>query len=296
MRKLGFAILLLLVGCSQQSNKSSEVMPQSSPDQARTTGSTTVPQALSGVSPAATAARMIIRQATITLIVDDAGESLRRIVALVTSRGGYVAETRQWRENNQIRAKAILRIPADALDEVLPEIHKGAIRVESESVTGQDVSEEYSDLSAQLRNLQATETELRELLATVRRRTQKAADVLEVYNELTKVRGEIERIQGRMKYLAQLTAMSTIQLELIPDVLAKPVVEPGWRPIAVVKNSSRALVNALKWLTEAGIWVVVFLVPLGVLGLGAVFLLRLVWNRLQPLRTRIAHRMRKPAG
>ena len=59
----------------------------------------------------------------------------------------------------------------------------------------------------------------------------KAEDVLKVYQELTKVRGEIERVKGRMQYLGNLAALAIVTIELIPDILAKPVVEPGWRPL-----------------------------------------------------------------
>ncbi|HUO84497.1 MAG TPA: DUF4349 domain-containing protein, partial [Thermoanaerobaculia bacterium] len=226
------------------------------------------------------AARMIIRTATITLVVVDAPESLGRIVTLIEQEGGYVAETRQWRENDQMRVTATLRVPSARLFDVLPRIREEAIRVESEAVTGQDVSEEFSDLGAQLENLQATETELRELLSTVRQRTQKAADILEVHKELTRVRGEIERIEGRMRYLSQMTDFSTIHVDLIPDVLARPVVEPGWRPLAAAREASRSLVNSLQWIAEAGIWIVVFILPLLLVLAVLLILVRWIWTLL----------------
>ncbi len=167
---------------------------------------------------------------------------------------------------------------------MVADIQKQAIRVESESISAQDISEEYTDLSAQLINAQATEKELRELLTTVRQRTQKAADVLEVYSELTKVRGEVERLRGRISYLSQTVALATINLDLIPDVLAKPVVEPGWRTAAVFRESARSLVSTLKTLAEAGIWLIVYLLPIGfIFALGALIVWR-IWRyiRRQP--------------
>ena len=79
--------------------------------------------------------------------------------------------------------------------------------MERENIGGKDVTEEYSDLGAQLVNLEATQIELRELLTDARQKTQKAEDVLKVYQELTKVRGEIERVKGRMQYLGNLAAL-----------------------------------------------------------------------------------------
>jgi hypothetical protein len=155
-----------------------------------------------------------------------------------------------------------VRVPAEKFDQAMDGIRAVAVRVESESSSGQDVTEEYSDLSAQLRNLEATETELRELLATVRERTGKAEDILAVYRELTTIRGEIERVKGRMQYLERMTALATINVELIPDELQKPVVEEPWNPQVTLKEALRALVNAGRFLVDALIWLVVVVLPI----------------------------------
>lgn len=235
--------------------------------------------------PAPAAARMIIRNATMSLVVADAVDVLRKASALVESRGGYVAEERQWKERDQVRVSATLRVPAQQLAPALDAIRRLAVRVDSESITGQDVSQEFTDLGAQLKNLQATEAELRELLTTVRQRTQKAADIMEVYSELTKVRGEIETMQGRMQYLSQMTALSTISLDLVPDALAAPVVEPGWQPVATVKSAARALVNTLKSLADAAIWVTLYFLPIAVLFVLFALVIRAVWKAAASRRT-----------
>ena len=207
-------------------------------------------------------ARMIIKTADVSLVVADTETAMRAVTGLVTGMGGYVSSSESWRQGEQLRANITVRIPAGELDGALEAIKVLAVRVQRESIRGQDVTEEYSDLDAQLVNLEATENELRELLAEVRQRTQKAEDILQVYRELTQIRGEIERTKGRMRYLSNLTAMATLNLELIPDILAKPVVEPGWRPLETLKNAGRALVNALKGLADALIWLVIYVLPL----------------------------------
>ena len=209
--------------------------------------------------------RMIIRTADLSLVVTDAEPAMKSITDMVTGMGGYVADSSAWREGEQLRARMTVRIPAGDLDGAIAAIKALAVRVERENVSGQDVTEEYTDLDAQLVNLEATENELRELLAEVRQRTQKAEDILQVHRELTNIRGEIERVKGRMQYLSTLTALATLNIELIPDVLARPVVEPGWRPLETLKNASRALVNALKGLANALIWLVIYVLPLLIL-------------------------------
>ncbi len=207
------------------------------------------------------AERMIIRTADLSVVVTDAVQTQQYVVDTVNGLGGYIANSTSWREGEQLRARITVRVPAEKLDALLAAIKTQAVRVQQENIKGEDVTEEYSDLTAQLTNLEATEVELRELLAEVRQKTQKAEDVLAVYRELTTIRGEIERVKGRMQYLSTLTSLATANVELIPDVLAKPVVEPGWRPLETLKNAGRALTNALKGLVDALIWFVVAVLP-----------------------------------
>ncbi len=216
-------------------------------------------------APAGDAERMIIRTADLSVVVTDAAEAQQSVADTVSALGGYIADSSAWREGEQLRARMTVRVPAEKLDALLAAIKGTAVRVQQENVKGQDVTEEFSDLSAQLTNLEATEKELRELLTEVREKTQKAEDVLAVHRELTTIRGQIEQLKGRMQYLSTMTAMATANVELIPDVLAKPVVEPGWRPLETLKNAGRALVNTLKGLVDALIWIVVAVAPVLIL-------------------------------
>lgn len=226
----------------------------------RELASTAADKALAG-----DAKRMIIRTADLSIVVTDAAQAQKSVVDMVNGMGGYIANSSAWREGEQLRARMTIRVPADRLDVALAALKALAVRVQQENVKGQDVTEEFTDLQAQLTNLEATEVELRELLADVRQKTQKAEDVLAVYRELTTIRGEIERVKGRMQYLGTMTELATINVDLIPDVLAKPVVEPGWRPLETLKNAGRALVNTLKGAVDVLIWLVVVVVPVLIL-------------------------------
>jgi hypothetical protein len=172
-----------------------------------------------------------------------------------------VASSSIWRVDEQLRAKASLRVPADKLQATLAEMRRLAIRVDRENANGQDVTEEFTDLSAQLKNLEAAEQQLRELMAEVRQRTQKAEDILQIYRELEQKRMEIERVKGRMQYLNQRADLATINVELIPDALSRPVVEAGWRPAETVRNASRQLVQTMQGIAQAGIWLILYVVP-----------------------------------
>jgi hypothetical protein len=263
MGVLLWAVLLGVVGCSAAAPASIVA------DQAASSGPMPAP-ASGGVTREYEAAasvsddtnRMIIRNANMRIVVTDASQAVHEIDALVAGLGGYVADSSAWRDGEQLRARMTVRLPATSLDDALATIRSMAVSVQSENLGGQDVTEEFSDLSAQLVNLEATENELRELLSEVRQRTQRAEDILDVYRELANIRGEIERVKGRMQYLSTLTEMATLTIELIPDVLSRPVVEPGWRPQEELRNASRALVKGFQWIVKAAIWLILTVIPL----------------------------------
>lgn len=223
--------------------------------------------------------RMIVRTASIALVVKDVETSVTQIKGIVSELGGYVVDMRLWRDQEQLRGTVTVRVPAESLDDALSDFKGLAVKVERESSSSQDVTEEYFDLGAQLRNLEATEQELLELLATVRERTGRAEDILAVHRELTQIRGQIEQLQGRMQYLARTAAMSAVTIELIPDVLAAPITVGGWRPSETVSKALRALLQTLRLLVDAAIWVVLYLLPIAVVLLIPVAALWSLWRR-----------------
>lgn len=226
--------------------------------------------------------RMIIRTANVSMIVDDTSAAMEKITAAAEAVGGYVSDSKVWRDGEQLRGSIALRIPADRLSAALAVIRKLAVRIQSESVGSQEVTQEYIDLQSQLRNLEAAETELRQLMTTIRQNSRKASEVLEMYQQLSSIRSQIEQTKGRMRYLSQMTALATLQIDLVPNALAKPVVEAGWEPLVIVKNASRALVGALQSFASIVIWLVIYVVPvvliLGVIAFAMWRGITLVWQ------------------
>jgi hypothetical protein len=223
--------------------------------------------------------RMIIRTGNISLVVKDAGESLEEVEAIAKDLGGYVVSSNSWHQEEQLRANLTIRVPAGEFDEAMARLADLAIKVESRNVSTQDVTEEYTDLDARLRNLEATETELLELLTEVRERTSKAEDVLAVHREVSNIRGQIEQVKGRMQYLEKMTAMATINIELIPDVLARPIVVAGWRPSGTAANALRTLVTTLQFIVDASIWLIIYVLPTLVVIAIPFFILWMIWRR-----------------
>lgn len=223
--------------------------------------------------------RMIVRSSDIALVVKDTEDSVAKIKSIASELDGYVVDMRLWREQDQLRGTVTVRVPAESLDEALSRFKALAVKVERESGSSQDVTEEYSDLGAQLRNLEATEQELLELLATVRERTGKAEDILAVHRELTQIRGQIEQLKGRMQYLERTAALSAVTIELTPDVLAAPITVGGWRPSETVSRALRALLQTLRSLVDAAIWLALYVLPVAIVVLIPVAALWLLLRR-----------------
>jgi hypothetical protein len=115
--------------------------------------------------------------------------------------------------------------------------------IQSESITGQDVTEEYVDLESQLRNLESTEAQLLE----IQKKAETTEDVLAVFNELKNVRSEIELIKGRMEYLLESARLSSVTVELVAKASIEPVTIAGWEPQGIVRDALQALINAGKF-------------------------------------------------
>ena len=251
-----------------------------------------IPREAAGLGLEPLEERMIIWTGNVSLIVTDAGESLEQVEAIAKDLGGYVVNSNSWHQEEQLRANLTIRVPAEEFDAAMARLEDLAIRVEHRNVSTQDVTEEYTDLDARLRNLEATETELLELLTEVRERTSKAEDILAVHREITSIRGQIEQLKGRMQYLEKMTAMATINVELIPDVLAKPLVVAGWRPTGTAANALRTLIKTLQRIVDAALWVIIYVLPTLVVIAIPFFILWTIWRRWR--RSKMKERRAEP--
>jgi Rad3-related DNA helicase len=230
----------------------------------------------------ATQDRMIIFTVNMEVVVKDTAEAMAQIESLADEMGGFVSDSSSWKDEGQLRARVTLRVPAESLDEALTKIRGLALDVESEDRNSQDVTEEFTDLDAQLRNRQAYEEELLELLKIRREATSDTEAILEVYRELTRIRSEIDQIQGRMNYLSNLSAMATIHVTLTPDVLAQPLTVGKWQPQGTALQAIQALINTLTFLGDALIIILLYVVPVLIIILLPLFLIvrgLLRWRR-----------------
>ena len=212
--------------------------------------------------------RMVIRTAQLTVEVADIGKALG-VARDIAARGdGFVSNsnTRTERVNDQDRmlADLTIQVRSIAVDSVISEL-RGLGNVTSETSGSQDVTEEYVDLGSNLRNLQATESAILKLMD----KATQIQDVLSLQRELTNIRGQIERIQGRRRFLEHRTDMATITLALRPLGSSAPQPVAGWDPLAVAQRGWQASLNLLRGVVDVVIIAIAFswwLVPFVALG------------------------------
>lgn len=207
--------------------------------------------------PAVTEERMIIRTGDMSLVVNDVMLARDEIAQLAVNLNGYVVSSRIWGEEEEMRGQISIRVPDEQFESGLAKLRELAIRVESESTDSQDVTEEYIDLEARLKNAEATESQYLALLD----RATDVEDILKIYDSLSRVRSEIEQIKGRMQYLERTSSMSLISVRLEPEASAKPLARVGWSVLEEFKSAIRGIVIFGQWLGTVVIWLIIF-VPL----------------------------------
>ncbi|MBN1977463.1 MAG: DUF4349 domain-containing protein [Anaerolineae bacterium] len=201
--------------------------------------------------------RLIIRNAWLDLVVPDTDEALGEIEDVVDEMDGFIVQSNVYQSGESKRASVQLRIPADKLAEALERFRDLATEVRSENVSGQDVTEEYVDLQSRLRSKEAAEAKLLQFLEEA----EDTEAALEVYTQLERIQTDIEVIKGRMQYLEQSAAMSSVSIELTPDELVQPIEIGGWHPEGTLKDAVEALIRVLQFLVDALIVVVVVILP-----------------------------------
>ncbi|NTW02376.1 MAG: DUF4349 domain-containing protein [Oscillochloris sp.] len=265
-------IILTLVACGGQANQSPVENSEMADPMPAATAADPAPAALESYANTgndaikqlpdvqAAAQRMVIKTASISLQVEKVPEAEARIRACAEQLGGYVVSVQTNGSGDYQSSVITFRVPSDQFSAALTDVEGLASKVLSRSVGGDDVTEEFVDLESRLRNLEATRDRLLDLLA----KATKVEDALEVNTALTDVQGQIEQIQGRMKYLKDSAGMATITADIQPvPQLPAIVPEEGWQPIVVVRSTLSNLIEFGQRLIELGIvlliWVPVWL-------------------------------------
>ncbi|MFA6382822.1 MAG: DUF4349 domain-containing protein [Parcubacteria group bacterium] len=204
--------------------------------------------------------KKIIKNGNLSLKVNSVDDASRRISDITKTNGGEVSSSNFYQTAKNVKSGTItVKVPVANFEKAFADLKKVATLVVQESTTGQDVTEQYTDLQAQLRNKQAEEQSFAKILE----RSGTIDEILKVTRELSRVRGEIERLQGRIKFMDLQTDMSSITVSLSED--ESITFADSWRPWQVVKETFNSLVKDVQKFINFLIVLIIQVIPVLVL-------------------------------
>ena len=220
--------------------------------------------------------RKIIRNGEMTLEVEDAATAQQKVAAIAEQLGGFVvtSEISQY-SGNSPQVTITMRVPAEHFGDAGARLHAVGSKVLHEKETGQDVTEEFIDVEARLRSKQALEAQFLEIM----KQAKTVSDALEVQGQLADVRTEIERLEGRRRFLENQSSLSTITviLQVPSPIVASSGEGFGYhlrRALGdAIDTASAIVIGFIRFVGVAIPVLLLIVLPLGLL-------LRMLWRRI----------------
>ena len=214
MKLLVFLIVLTtLAGCNKVSDEAANLAYR--PDvesevamQSKRANFAASDQSNSPSQTPVTTERKLIKNGSIEFEVNDVDKAKASINDLVKETGGYISSDDQNNYSGAPRFTQVARVPSDKLDDFIAKVEGLAKKVDSKNISTQDVTEEFIDVETRLATKKELEARYRELL----QQAKTVKDMLEVETQLNNVRGEIESMEGRLKYLTNQVSFSTLTI------------------------------------------------------------------------------------
>jgi hypothetical protein len=209
--------------------------------------------------------RIVVKNATLTLIVDNVRESVDKISSVIKSQNGVVTTSNIFATGpkDETQANLVLRVPVAQLDETLTQLRKLAAKVTQDTLNADDRTKQKIDIEARLNNLKATEQQL----LSIMKQAKTVKDTLDIQRELTTVRSQIEVMTAELQNLSGDAAMSTIQVNLSSRDADLPTISSGknsvWEEIII---SLKDMVRLYRQLFILGIRTFILLLPIIVIG------------------------------
>lgn len=235
------------------SGKSAEV---SSPSTAESTGfSLTNPLKSTSETTTSESDRVVIKNSNLSLLVKDVASTNDKILNYAEGAGGYMVSTSFTRSDKSPYATITVRVPTSKLDEALKYFRSLAIKVTSENLVGTDVTDEYTDIKANLATLEKTKAKFEGILD----KATEVQDILTVQEKIIYVQNQIDSLKGQQKEIEQNAALTKITLYISTDELALPYTpDKAFRPNVVFRQAVRSMLGNLRDIGEFLIWVGVY--------------------------------------
>ena len=252
------------------------------------------------------AGRKIIKDGEMSLVVVDTDQAIDDVTRITVEKGGYLIGLETTLRDGFKEAKLVLGVPVEEFENLQRAVRGIALRALNGNALGVDVTDQYVDTQSRLANLEATQARIRQFLD----KATTVEESLKVNAQLAQIEAEIEKVKGRLNFLKDRSAYSTLTVNIDPErptptptatptVTLTPTVTPSptpiaWRPGETFHAANRSLGGILRVLGDITIWRVVVVVP--VLVAPVVVIIVLVWlSRRRRARTQGA-RSQAPAS
>lgn len=231
------------------------------------------PVSVSGMSAlSADTTRKIIKSGQMSILVGDTDKAIDDITVAAIQNGGYLIALEITVKDDLRNARMVVGVPVDQFEQLQRQVRGVAIRVLKDTASGVDVTDEYVDTQSRLANLEATQVRIRSFLDQART----VEEALKVNEQLRQIEAEIDKTKGRLNFLQDRSAYSTLSIDIAPDrptptptatATVTPTPTPTatptpWKPGQTAKAASGALGSTLRVLTEVVIWLLIYVVPL----------------------------------
>jgi hypothetical protein len=199
------------------------------------------PKASHSPSLSATSDRKIVRTGSLAVVVKDPAEAAEKIRAIAEGLGGYVENAQISGTKDSPSASITVRVPASRFEEAKAEIRKlAAHHIEAEKTDARDMTKEYIDRQAHIRNLRAEEAQYLAIMKSAA----KVPDMLEVSEKLSEVRGQIEQEQAEFETLSKQVETVALSIALRAEAQAQ-VFGLHWRPLYEIKMAAQDALDGL---------------------------------------------------
>lgn len=209
--------------------------------------------------------RLVIKDTTLSLLVENVAGVLGQIENLADRFGGFLVNSHLSQPEGPSSGSITVRVPEEKRAEAIAAFRALGVKTVSEQVTGRDVTDQYVDIGARLETLEKTKAKFEEILDEAVR----IQDILQVQRELVTLQSQIDSFKGQQQYLEGSAKLSRITIYLSTDELALPFTpDTSWRPEVIFKQAVRSLIVNVRALGNVAIWVAVYsavLVPVGLL-------------------------------
>jgi len=203
--------------------------------------------------------RMLIRNGRLEFETDDLAKTAENIQKAIRTHGGYLGSEQSYNYDTRQSTTLNVRIPSASFDTFIADISKGVEKFDAKDISARDVTEEFLDVEARLKNKKELEARYQEIL----KQAKNVKEILEIERELNTLRSDIESMEGRLKYLQNQVSLSSIQITYYKELTKRTAF--GQKFAQGFRSGWTNLIWFLVGLVN--IWPFLLLLGLGIFGL-----------------------------